>query len=1412
MRLFSLTILLFTCHVAMAQNVPQANPQPVNAHPVTQPAAYNSVNVNYVRTYLPRFGTTDTTAVFAPGNTVQQVAQTSQYLDGLGRPLQTVGKALSPAGYDVVSPLVYDVFGRQQYTYLPYIATGTSDGNFKPAPFAGQATFYRNESLNPGVAIDSIYYGQVQYENSPLNRVLKTYSPGANWAAEGGNRPVQQQYLVNALGDSVRIWAVPTSGSIPTSTSAYTAGQLARSLVIDEQGHRVETFKDKQDRVILKKVSLTAITGGHAGWLCTYYVYDDVGNLRCVIPPQAVEAIRGNWVITQAAYDELCFRYTYDGRDRVTVKKVPGAAIVEMVYDVRDRLVYSRDGNLRAQGKWMITYYDALNRPVETALYAGTETQATLQSQLTSSGTLNPTIPAASLTPLTYTYYDNYSYTGAKAAVTAELSKPQANGNVYAEPASAVSTMTKGLSTGRKELVLGTSQWLMTSIYYDNKGRVLQTVSDNAKGGVITASNLYDFSGRLLSTYMHQTNPSATLTPDLKVLSMTHYNAAGLVDSVSNIINDDPTTRRLVTTNSYDELGRVKTTALGNLETQAFEYNIQGWLSSINKDYINGVSNPKTHFGEILRYDRGFSQSQFNGNIAGAIWRGFNDGVVRAYGFGYDTSGRLAKADYTQQATGVWVQTAMDFSVSGLTYDANGNILSMKQRGLRGTQSATIDSLVYKYLPSSNKLKYVTDNANDPASVLGDFKETAQNKSLNALDTADYAYDQNGNLITDGNKGITAISYNFLNLPEQVNIKGKGVIKFLYDASGQKLRKTVVDSTSTPVRTTVTDYLGGMVFQNDSLQFIQHPAGRVRAKIYAGVPVKYVYDYFVKDHLGSTRQVLTEESDTASYVATMETPNATTENALFSNVDATRTSAPSGFKSDQLTSPDNSVAALNAATGRKIGPALVLRVMAGDTIQVGVSAFYKSGGDAVTRRNFGAQMVSALVQALSSDVSNAGVHTESTGSLPGGMVLDSSTYNDLVKSDPDWDGKPKAYLNYVLFDDQMTLQKEASGVKQVPATPDEAIQLGSGPVVASKSGFAYIYVSNESAQEVDFNNLAVVHKTGPLLEETHYYPFGLTMAGISSNALKGSNYPENRLKYNGIELDTSMGLNAYEASYRDLDPQTGRWWQIDPKIDEDMEAWSPYASNYDNPIRYNDFGGDAPGDGVLSKVWSAAVNTFNFTRQAVNGAVVGTTDNLLGTNLRSDYGARYIHDEASARGWNTGLDAADVAGVAIGDAEITAGAGIVVAGGGATIVSGGAASPASLPAMAGGVAVAAHGLVVIGKSAMNLLNQTGRVNITPAQQKAEKLSQKDRSGQDFTKAGKEAVKDVNKEKNAGTLACENCQTPLKDSPQSKKGVPTPKDAAQVDHIVPKAKGGSGTPANGQVLCPTCNVRKSDKML
>ena len=113
------------------------------------------------------------------------------------------------------------------------------------------------------------------------------------------------------------------------------------------------------------------------------------------------------------------------------------------------------------------------------------------------------------------------------------------------------------------------------------------------------------------------------------------------------------------------------------------------------------------------------------------------------------------------------------------------------------------------------------------------------------------------------------------------------------------------------------------------------------------------------------------------------------------------------------------------------------------------------------------------------------------------------------------------------------------------------------------------------------------------------------MAGISSLALQFGKY--NRYRYNGIELDTSLGLDNYEAKLRDLDPQTGRWWQVDPKS-ENTEDISPYASNNNNPIRFKDPDGDAPCDPCITAPIEEWINNTADAEPSVSGEVhlVGT--------------------------------------------------------------------------------------------------------------------------------------------------------------------------------------------------------------
>jgi RHS repeat-associated protein len=299
-----------------------------------------------------------------------------------------------------------------------------------------------------------------------------------------------------------------------------------------------------------------------------------------------------------------------------------------------------------------------------------------------------------------------------------------------------------------------------------------------------------------------------------------------------------------------------------------------------------------------------------------------------------------------------------------------------------------------------------------------------------------------------------------------------------------------------------------------------------------------------------------------------------------------------------------------------------------------------------------------------------------------------------------------------LFDEQFkpVLQGSNSSFDPVGAegqlkSHGGAAGLSTGEI--SKNGYLYVYCSNESKIDVFFDNLQVVHNKGALLEETHYYPFGLIQQGISS---KAAGTLENKKKYNGIDWENDLDLGVYDTQFRELDPAIGRWWQIDPKIDN-METWSPYASNYDNPITFSDPLGDEPegGDGcckvLLQKINAAAKVVVGLG----SAAAVGTLDNLAGTNLRATV-AQNITDPTLGQAWNVGLNVTDAVDMVAGAAGTFVGPKLMEGSVAVTAGSGGLSVAVSGPTLAAGAATTVLSPIVFANASKNLLNQNGRVS------------------------------------------------------------------------------------------------------
>lgn len=112
-------------------------------------------------------------------------------------------------------------------------------------------------------------------------------------------------------------------------------------------------------------------------------------------------------------------------------------------------------------------------------------------------------------------------------------------------------------------------------------------------------------------------------------------------------------------------------------------------------------------------------------------------------------------------------------------------------------------------------------------------------------------------MLSDANKGISAVEYNHLNMPTKITVTGAnaGVLDYKYSANGIKLQKIKTQGGST----TTTDYIGNYVYENGIIKQITHPEGYVEPD---GAGWQYVYR--LTDIWGNTRITFADDNNNGS--------------------------------------------------------------------------------------------------------------------------------------------------------------------------------------------------------------------------------------------------------------------------------------------------------------------------------------------------------------------------------------------------------------------------------------------------------------------------------------------------------------------------------------------------------------------
>jgi RHS repeat-associated protein len=747
-------------------------------------------------------------------NSSLNVVETRQYMDGLGRPLQTVKKSWSPSLQDVVTDAVeYDNQGRVIKQFTPFTG-GSGTLAFTAIP-SGQK------------------FTQVGYEASPLNRTVSVLPP--DWYA-----------TTTSYGTNVANEVAYFDG---TATVFYPANSLIKTVVTTPQtatlNQETITFKDKKGRMLLSRKKQGTNEAN------TNYVYDDKDRLIRVYPPG----------ITNLSSQDLFYAYTYDESDRMTTKRIPDGGSYRMRYNLKDQLVYMQDNRMItgftsdgvtiSSTSWLRTQYDAYGRVEKTGMNYNLGTT-----------------PDPNNVPVNWSEIHTETQYGNTAGIN--MGKvTQAKTFILGTSPIITRNMTYDNITGRmltnngnNHLNNGTGSDDYTYTY-DYAGNLLtetrvHKTSTAATPMTLTTRKTYDHSGRNTGLW-HKINTNTevklgTYTYDFRDRMTTKgmgWHTAGVsapIQQLDYAYNEQNwmTAINAPTTFPGTQAALVACAtnpAMLNSTEDAF-----GTATTANDLFkLNLYYDNPTAFANLAA-----PQLQRNGNISQVISQ-VRGRERQVYNVEYDWLNRMTTATYLD-VNSANTATSGRYNESVTYNDLRGNISGIQRNGLfKATLAATcfnagaIDNLSFTYATNTNRVNTITDAAGTAGS---EQRKAGFNPGAG---TGSYSYDNNGNMTNDPYKAMT-IQYNHLNLPTRFDFGSGKTINVLYDRAGQKLRKTVKQTATTT--TYVQDYVGGLEYRTTgtgalTLEAIYHAEGRITPKT-SGTP-PWNYEYAIKDHLGSTR-------------------------------------------------------------------------------------------------------------------------------------------------------------------------------------------------------------------------------------------------------------------------------------------------------------------------------------------------------------------------------------------------------------------------------------------------------------------------------------------------------------------------------------------------------------------------------
>ncbi len=1001
--------------------------------------------------------------------------------------------------------------------------------------------------------------------------------------------------------------------------------------------------------MILRKVQYVSgpVLSNPDHWTQTYYIYDDLGQLRYVLQPELSRVLAGSDADSPlpAQLSNYVFQYKYDVRGRVTRKFVPGADWVYSVYDSRDRLLMTQDGNQRLANQWSYLRYDIQNRPVITGIYTHTSTIDDMaMSTLIASTALYETytgaaathgysanmyssLVAANFEVLTVKYYDDYTFKTLIANAEFDY-KSDRYTDQYKFDATGVSfPWLRGQATGAKTKVLGQSTYLWSVSYYDDKYRVVQATATNTKSGVNRITNVYDFVKLLKSKTEHLTSTATQMVTRRLI-----YDHMGRMLKTMYKLNDQP--ELLLSMNEYNELGELVTRKLhAAADPLIGQQDVTYSSGTIDVAQYNGERAIIAKTGVNLKPGFTVPAGKTFSARTETVWSSNNPAPANnAFGqvidYRYNIRGWLTRINNSDLSPGQ-VGDPKDYFGMNLIYEQpdaslantaqyNGNISAMKWSAGLGLGTVKERAYSYAYDPL-NRLQSAAFKQNTAAWA------AAPNSGFSE---SGYTYDYNGNIM-----GLTRNGYNASAMDVLTYDYGTGIArsnKLLKVADAGDITKGFIDGANLGNDYTydvngnmITDQNKALTAANaiqynhlnlpkivtkstgDYISYIYDATGgKLRQEVYNSGNVlqkstDYIGEFIYENNLlqfintEEGRVVMTGTNPEYQYHMKDHLGNVrmtfTTRRETEANTGTLETVNAASEQSKFLRY-DNAKRVystlLDHTNGAAIGYAERLNGSANEKYGLARSISVMPG-DTVNMEVYAKYIdptTSNWTAALATLMSQI-----SSGTA--GVVVDGAAYPSSTSSFP-WAGAlstsgssgagPKAYLNWLVFDKNFVLLN--GGYMRMTTAAKEA-----GSDVPHEKLSGQILVTEPGYVYAYLSN----EETTPV--EVYFDDFKVTQIkspviatddyypfGLTFNSYRRENSVPNPYQYNGKELQDELNLGWLDYGARMYMPDIGRWGVID-LLSERTPIISPYAYAYNNPLRFTDPTGMANEDEIDRK-------------------------------------------------------------------------------------------------------------------------------------------------------------------------------------------------------------------------------------